>query len=193
MQYTVYWYIEFGLLCFFLVIQQQKEFVKIFFSNIFIALLLSFPQLIMLYRSSLDTSFFQNDTYYYWWNLDFGDFIVHSILPDGLASRFFPANTYSYFMQGLYFLGIFTIGSILSIYFISKLKKKEYSEKLSVSYFSVAFIFLLYSLGKKGIVAVMLKKLPVFSSFRFLNKPYLIVIPILIVPTIYFILKLDKK
>ena len=190
-QYTVYWYMAFAIVCFGLFLQKKYYFVKIFIINIVVALVLSIPQIIMNYHA-LNNNFLGDDGYYYLWNLDLGNFVVHSMIPDGVFSKLFVEGTYSYQFQGMYFVGILPLAIVMSLYLIHRKKETYYIEKLCLAYIVAAAFFLVYSLGKKGVLATFLRHFPVLNSFRWINKPYFVFVQLAMLPLVFICMKVTK-
>lgn len=189
-QYTIFWYITFAIICLGLFIQKQYQFIKIFISNIVVALLFSIPQIIMNYRASVN-NFISGDAYYMY-NLDLGNFVIHGLIPDGILSKLFQEGTYGYRFQGMYFVGILPIAAIVALCMIYR-KREDYIEKLCLAYVVPALFWLFYTLGKKGIVAAVLHHFPVINNFRCLNKSYFVFVQLALIPLIFICTKLKKQ
>lgn len=190
-QFTIYWYMIFAIVCFGLFLQKNYHFAKVFIINIIVALTFSFPQIFMNYRA-LNNNFLDDESYYYMTNLELGNFIAHSIIPDGIFSKLFADGTYGYPLQGTYFVGIMPVAIIVTLYLIHKNKKINYMEKLCISYIAASIVCLFYTFGKKGLVAVFLRSFPVFNSFRVLCKPYFLFVQLALLPLVFLCMKTKK-
>lgn len=146
----------------------------------------------MNYRASQNTAFDGANADFFSFPLHLYNIIVHGILPDDFLNSITGVEfSEYYFSSHFYFVGIFLICFIVAWLNI----KREVEEKnyILIAFLVCALFFVLWSLGKKGIVACILYKLPIVQSFRLLQKVWFVVVPLLIVPTLFVLTKIKKR
>ena len=190
-QYSVMWYMAFGIIFVILfILNKTINEIIILFSNIGIAILLSFPQLILNLRAAKNTAFEGTNPDFFTNPLSLNNIIIHGIFPDNLLESItgIPFNEY-YFSNHFYFVGIFMILFFISLIGILRNDVTHPDHKIETAFSLCIIFFILWSLGPKSIVSYILYKLPIIQSFRFLQKIYYVIIPLLIVPTIFVLKK----
>lgn len=106
-------------------------------------------------------------------------------------------------LNGRYFV-FATVCLLLAVFIIAVIKGRENDSQSDKGILLLkcdfiyavactAIFFLLFSYGKKGVVALFFQKIPVFNNFRFLYKAMFIAIPCMVVPAAIVLESMDSK
>lgn len=194
-QYTIMWYLVFALvmLCLFILNKEIQNIICII-TNVITGCVLSLPQIILFLRSKNNTTFEGKNSSFFEFPLSLHNMIVHGLIPDVLLETVNGTTINEhYFSYGFYFIGLFLICFIFAFYLLTKDNKREKGDNICLSYLIVTVFFILWVLGKRGIVALIMYQIPIINSFRYLQKIYFVIIQMLVAPTIYVVIKYKKN